>query len=217
MSAVASPSSSSKRRLRILGVDPGSRLTGYACVEVADGRVTVLEHGTLKLSNTSGRATIALEERLYSIYEGLSEVMTRLRPQILSIEKVFFSKNAVSALKLGQARGAAILTGKIHGLDVAEYSATEVKQAVTGHGGADKTQVARMLTLLLGEQKFESSDASDALAIALCHAQRLRSLKTAAGELRALHPELNRRTTKRSGSIADAVAHRIPGGSPRRS
>src|SRR6185312_16159424 len=100
---------------------------------------------TLKLANTSGKATVPLEDRLFSIYEGLSKVIQEYQPKIMVIEKVFFAKNAVSALKLGQARGAAMLTGRIHGLEIFEYSPTEVKQAIAGQGHADKDQVAKMV------------------------------------------------------------------------
>lgn len=156
--------------MRILGVDPGSRLTGYGCIDLVGNHLRVVAHGTLRLSNTSGKAEIPLEERLYSIYQGLSEVIQKYRPQVLSVERVFFAKNAVSALKLGQARGAVILTGMIHSLSIAEYSPTEVKQIVVGYGRADKDEVARVIELLLGKQDFATSDASDGLALAICHA-----------------------------------------------
>ncbi len=105
-------------------------------------------------------------------------MIQRLKPQAIVVEKVFFAKNVESALKLGQARGAVLLTGKIHGLDFFEYSPTEVKAAVVGSGRADKEQVARMLKLIIGKGAlargvdFETSDASDAVALALCHAQK---------------------------------------------
>jgi crossover junction endodeoxyribonuclease RuvC len=161
--------------MRILGVDPGSRLTGYGCIDLVGNQLRHVTHGTLRLSNTSGKAVIPLEERLLSIYEGLSEVILKYKPQILSVEKVFFAKNAVSALKLGQARGAVILTGMIHSLAFAEYSPTEVKQMVVGHGRADKDQIARTIQLLFGKQEFATSDASDGLALAICHAYSVRS------------------------------------------
>jgi crossover junction endodeoxyribonuclease RuvC len=159
---------------RILGVDPGSRLTGYGCVDLVGNQLQHVGNGTLRLSNTGGKATIPLETRLHSIYVGLSEVIERFRPQVLCVEKVFFAKNAVSALKLGQARGVVLLTGKLHGLQIEEYSPSEVKQTVVGHGLADKAQVAAMVGLLLGIQgrEFATSDASDALALAICHAHR---------------------------------------------
>jgi crossover junction endodeoxyribonuclease RuvC len=156
--------------VRILGVDPGSRLTGYGCIDWQSNRLSYVTDGTLKLAPTSGKAEIPLEERLFTLYEGLSAVIREFKPEYLSIEKVFFAKNALSALKLGQARGAAMLTARIHGLKVAEYSPAEVKAAVAGYGQADKTTVARMITLLTGRREFATLDASDGLALAVCHA-----------------------------------------------
>jgi len=184
--------------MRILGVDPGSRLTGYGCIDVVGRGIKHVGHGTLRLANTSGKAVIPLEQRLFSIYEGLSSVILDLKPNVLVVEKVFFAKNAVSALKLGQARGAVILTGMIHQLSIVEYSPSEVKQAVVGHGQADKDQVAKMVQLLVGKQEFDSSDASDGLALAICHAQTAR---TVAGHgnafARALQSASGRRSKKR--------------------
>lgn len=158
-------------KYRILGVDPGSRLTGYGIVDVTRNEIRHVTHGTLKIASTTGKATLPLEDRLLLIYEGLRDVIGTYHPHTLSIEKVFFAKNAVSALKLGQARGAAILTAKIFGMNVVEYAPTEVKSAIVGHGRADKDQVARVLEMMLGKQHFETSDASDGLALAMCHAR----------------------------------------------
>src|SRR5580698_7839040 len=138
------------RVVRILGIDPGSRLTGYGFIDLIGNQLRHVAHGTLRLSNTGGKAVIPLEERLHSIYLGLSEVIREHRPKVMAVEKVFFAKNAVSALKLGQARGAVILTGMLHGLEITEYSPSEMKQAVVGHGLAGKDQVARMLGILTG-------------------------------------------------------------------
>jgi crossover junction endodeoxyribonuclease RuvC len=158
--------------MRILGIDPGSRLLGYGCIDQVGHQIQHVTHGTLKLLSPS--RSNSLDERLLEIYKGLSQIIEEYRPQMMSIEKVFFAKNAVSALKLGQARGAAILTGKIHSLQIVEYSPTEVKQAVVGYGRADKDQVAKMIQLLVGAKQFETSDASDALALAICHVQMSR-------------------------------------------
>jgi crossover junction endodeoxyribonuclease RuvC len=184
--------------MRILGVDPGSRLTGYGVIDVAGSQIHPITHGTLKIASTSGKATMPLEERLLSIHQGLSAVIQEFRPQILVIEKVFFAKNAVSALKLGQARGAAILTGMIHSLSIVEYSPSEVKQIVVGHGQADKEQVAKMVQLLVGQQKFDTSDASDALALAICHAHTARTVRgRGADYAKALQAASGRRSKKR--------------------
>ncbi len=155
--------------MRILGVDPGSRLTGYGCIDLIGNQLHLMTHGTLKLANTSGRAVIPLEDRLLLLYQGLSRVILEFKPQILVVEKVFFAKNVVSALKLGQARGAVILAGAIHSLIIKEYSPTEIKAALTGYGRAEKDQLARVIQLLVGKQNFTTPDASDALALAIHH------------------------------------------------
>lgn len=193
--------------MRILGVDPGSRLTGYGCVDLLGNQLRHVTHGTLRLSNTSGKTTISLEDRLLSIYQGLSEVILKHRPQIMVVEKVFFAKNAVSALKLGQARGVAVVTGKIHALEICEYSPTEVKRAITGHGHADKEQVARMVQILVGRQAFDTPDASDGLALAICHAHSA-GINSAARTL-ALQSVPEKRS-KRRLSLAESVGIRLP-------
>jgi crossover junction endodeoxyribonuclease RuvC len=191
--------------MRILGVDPGSRLTGYGCVDLVGNQLRHVGHGTLRLASTSGKSTIPLENRLFSLYEGLSKVIIEYKPQILVVEKVFFAKNAVSALKLGQARGAVVLTGMIHSLEIVEYSPNEVKQAVVGQGHADKEQVARMVQLLVGKQEFETSDASDGLALAICHAHAARTIRSkGAGFARALQQSSGRRSRKGS-SLAESL------------
>ena len=160
--------------VRILGIDPGSVRTGYGCINSEGNQITHVCHGTLKLAMGAGAesfGTVPYAGRLASLFHGLSDVIKEFKPHILSVEKVFFAKNAVSALKLGQARGVVIVVGSIHGLEVVEYSATEVKLAVVGHGRADKEQVARMVQVVLGKKTFDSFDASDALALAICHAQ----------------------------------------------
>jgi len=129
-------------------------------------------HGTLRLSNTGGRAVIALGTRLASIFEGINGLIRELRPGVIVVERVFFAKNAVSALKLGEARGVAVLCGAIAGMEIVEYSPTEIKSVVTGYGRADKKMVARAVTQLLGCDGFETADASDALAVAMCHAYK---------------------------------------------
>lgn len=190
------------QKYRILGVDPGSRLTGYGIVDVIGNEIKHVTHGTLKIALTTGKATIPLEDRLLEIYKGLTQVIETHRPNTLSIEKVFFAKNAVSALKLGQARGAAILTAKILGLNVVEYAPTEVKSAIAGHGRADKDQVARMLELMLGKQEFKTSDASDGLALAVCHA-RIHGSHSALGT--AHQNTLTQSRTKKRMSLAESL------------
>lgn len=196
--------------MRILGIDPGSRLTGYGCIDSIGNQIRHVAHGTLRLSDTSGKAKVSFEDRLLTLYEKLSEVILEYRPQIMVVEKVFFAKNAVSALKLGQARGAALLTGKIHSVQIFEYSPTEVKRAVVGHGQADKEQVARMVQLIVGKQKFPTYDASDGLALAICHAQfsRVPASQQAAHALALQSVQESRK--KKKVSLAEAIGVQLP-------
>lgn len=149
---------------RILGVDPGSQVTGFAVIDVLDSRSTrLLDMGCIRLGNGP------LPQRLGEIFARLGEVIVTWSPSEMAIEDVFMHRSAQSALKLGQARGAAICAGRAAQLEVAEYSPKEIKQAVTGTGAADKAQVQKMVVTLLGLENKPQSDAADALAVALCH------------------------------------------------
>lgn len=147
----------------VLGVDPGSRITGYGVIRGLERRHQLVESGLIKAGSGD------LVERLAAIYDGLTEVIDRHRPQEMAIEQVFVARNAESALKLGQARGVAIVVAAHKGLRVSEYAARRVKQAVTGTGAASKEQIQHMVRALLGLTRVPPSDAADALAIALCH------------------------------------------------
>ena len=148
----------------ILGIDPGSRITGFGIVRERAGQCEYVTSGCIRLGDGP------FPGRLQKIFEHLSELITNYQPTILSIEQVFLARNPDSALKLGQARGAAIVAAVNAGLDVHEYTARQVKQSVVGTGAADKTQVQHMVTQLLGLSGTPQADAADALAIALCHA-----------------------------------------------
>lgn len=148
---------------RILGIDPGSRQTGIGLIETDGQRTQHIFSTCLRLGDG------ALPERLGVIFTEIVTVIRTYQPDEMAIENVFVSNNAASALKLGQARGAAICAGITSGLPVAEYSAKEVKLATVGKGGADKAQVQHMVKVLLGLQGRLQADAADALAIALCH------------------------------------------------
>lgn len=156
---------------RILGIDPGSRQTGVGVIE-SDGR-----HSRHLFSTCLRLGDAAFPERLGVIFTEITQIIREHQPDAMAIENVFVSNNALAALKLGQARGAAICAGVTCGLPVAEYSPREVKQATVGKGAADKTQVQHMVKILLGLQGRLQADAADALAVALCHAhtnERLR-------------------------------------------
>lgn len=149
---------------RILGIDPGSRFTGYGVIAAERGRLRYLDSGVLNL----GGGPFA--DRLKLILEGLATVIAEHRPDEAAVEKVFVSRNAESALKLGQARGAVICALVQADLPMAEYAATRIKQAVVGSGGADKRQVQHMVCAMLGMREKPRADAADALAVAVCHA-----------------------------------------------
>ena len=154
------------RMVRILGIDPGSQRTGVGIIDVdPSGRLAHVFHGALMVA---GEASFAL--RLKRIFDQLGDIIDVRRPGECGIEKVFMARNPDSALKLGQARGAAICAVVSHGIDVHEYAATEVKQAVVGSGRGDKAQVQRMVGILLGLSGPLQADAADALAIAITHA-----------------------------------------------
>lgn len=149
----------------ILGIDPGSRKTGYGIISQLHGKASYVTSGVIRMS-----AELTLPERLHVIFTGVSEIIAQFDPAEMAIEQVFMAKNAGSALKLGQARGAAIVAGVNCGLPVAEYEARKVKQAVVGTGAADKVQVQHMVKALLKLPHAPQEDAADALAVALCHA-----------------------------------------------
>ena len=155
--------------MRILGVDPGSKRTGYGCIETNGSRHRVVICGALA---PPARATFP--EKLLAIHTGLSELLARHRPDSVAIEDLFYARNARSALKLGHVRGVVMLAASEAGLPVAEYTPTEVKRAVVGYGRAEKQQVQQMVALLLGLDPPPSPlDVSDALAVAVCHSHSL--------------------------------------------
>ncbi len=149
--------------MRILGIDPGSRLTGYGIIENSSRGYRYIASGSIKIKGDY------FPDRLKQIFDGLIEIVDNYQPEHMAIEQVFMHKNADSALKLGQARGAAICAVQTQPIPVYEYAARQVKQAVVGKGAADKTQVQHMVKILLNVQGELSLDASDALAIAICH------------------------------------------------
>jgi len=147
----------------ILGIDPGSLKTGFGIINGVNGRYEYVSSGVIRLPKG------ALPERLKSIFEGVSQLIEEYCPQEMAVEQVFMAKSAGSALKLGQARGAAIVAAANRDLPVFEYEAKKVKQSVVGNGGADKTQVQHMVMRLLKLSATPQEDAADALAVALCH------------------------------------------------
>jgi len=149
--------------MRILSLDPGSRLTGVGIIEASGDRLRMVHHAVIK----AGDGEFA--ERLGLIFNGVRDLVAEFRPIEAAVETVFVAHNAASAIKLGQARGAAICALIDAGLPVAEYSPRSVKQAIVGRGSADKLQVQHMVRVLLGLSEMPPEDAADALAVALCH------------------------------------------------
>lgn len=158
----------------ILGIDPGSRLTGFGIIEVGGqipaNRPRYITSGCIRIKDET------LDLKLKQIFDSVCELIQEFKPDEFAIESVFLSKNADSALKLGQARAAAIVAASHYALPVAEYPARKVKQSVVGMGGADKTQVQHMVRTLLKLPTSPQADAADALAVALCHANTTQGL-----------------------------------------
>ena len=167
--------------LRILGIDPGLRVTGFGILEKNGERLRYVTSGCIKTTPAQ------LPDRIKTILQGLNEVIGEHRPDQVALEKVFVNVNPQSTLLLGQARGTAICAAVAHALPVAEYTALQVKQAVVGNGHARKEQVQQMVRRLLGLTGDPSPDAADALACAICHAhggQGLGSISTAGYRVR---------------------------------
>jgi crossover junction endodeoxyribonuclease RuvC len=163
--------------LTILGIDPGSQVTGFGVIVVEGRELRYLASGCIR---TRGGA---MADRLRVIFDGAARLVEEYRPDEICIERVFMSRNADSALKLGHARAAALCGTFAHAAPVHEYAAREIKQAVTGSGGAEKVQVAHMVRRLLAVRGPLAADAADALAVAICHAQLRsgRALRAALG------------------------------------
>lgn len=153
---------------RILGIDPGSRATGYGVIEKRGNRLQFVTCGVIRVD---GR--MSFPERLKAIYDGLHEVIAEQNPFCAAVEDMFVAVNPKSALKLGHARGVAVLAAIQHGLAVRDYTPRMIKQAVVGYGNADKQQVQQMVRVLLRLSVSPSADAADALAVAICHANQM--------------------------------------------
>jgi crossover junction endodeoxyribonuclease RuvC len=158
--------------MRILGIDPGSRLLGYAVVDCEGRALRYVECGVLEV-----KATATVEARLAELLAGLGEIVAELKPEQAAVEEIFTAVNARSALALGQARGVALAACGRAGVPVFGYPPATVKQAVTGQGRAPKLQVAHMVKMLLGLRREPRADAADALAVAVAHAHIRKDLR----------------------------------------
>lgn len=164
--------------IRIIGIDPGLRRTGWGVVESAGNSLRYLAAGTVRSDDKAELST-----RLCQLHDGLAAVLSEYRPEEAAVEATFVNRDASATLKLGQARGVAMLVPALAGLRVAEYAPNAVKKAVIGVGHGDKKQIQMMVKVLMPRAEVDSSDAADALAIAICHAHHRQGV---AGRLAAL-------------------------------
>lgn len=156
--------------MKILGIDPGTRLVGYGVIKVKGTSMSPLVGGVLRTNPAD-----PLHRKLHTIFENVREVIQRSGPDIIAVEEVFYGKNVSSLVKIGEARGAILAACASEGREVVGYTPAQVKKAITGNGRAQKSQVRAMVEVFLGKGlKLETDDVSDALAIAICHAHRHR-------------------------------------------
>lgn len=154
--------------MRVLGIDPGTMVTGYGVVDDINGKLSHVSHGTIE-----GRRKDSFPDRLKLIFDGLNKVIEEYKPDSIALEEVFYGKSVKSAIKIGEARGIAILCTATANIPLAEYAPTVIKRAVVGSGNAQKVQVSEMVKVILAlSEAPEKFDASDALAIAICHCHR---------------------------------------------
>ena len=181
---------------RIIGIDPGSRVTGYGIIECESNNYRYIRCGTISIKGETFPA------RLKHIFDSLTDVLNTYPVDAAAVESVFMHTNPSSAIKLGQARGAALCAIMNQSVDVGEYAPREVKQAVVGYGGATKVQVQQMVKTLLNLIEIPPTDAADGLAVAICHAAHLHSrerLGAAAGANPLLDQTKNQRSRRRGG------------------
>lgn len=162
-----------KNEMVILGIDPGSKVTGFGVIRENHNRTILVDYGIIKVSSKK-----PFPMKLKEIYAGITEIIARTKPDELAVEKAFYSKNAKSALVMGEIRGIAILSGAQAEVPITEYSPREIKSSIVGTGAASKMQVQYMVKNILNMKRLpEFEDASDALAIALCHLNKLKTKK----------------------------------------
>lgn len=151
--------------MRIIGIDPGTGILGFGVVDVNGNKFTMVEAGVIRTP-----AHTPLDERLEEIFDGLTEIITQTKPEVMSIEKLFFARNVTTAISVSHARGVAMLVGRKAKLPIAEYTPQQIKQTLTGYGKADKKQVQEMVRMQLGLKEIpKPDDAADALAAAITH------------------------------------------------
>lgn len=157
--------------MRILGIDPGTGILGFGVIDAeADGKATLVDGGVIRTP-----ANQPLDERLIEIYRHLASIISKTRPTVMAIEKLFFAQNVTTAISVSHARGVAMLSGKLAGLEIAEYTPLQIKQALTGYGRADKKQMQEMVRVILRLKEVpRPDDCADALACAITHSMTSR-------------------------------------------
>ena len=156
--------------MRIIGIDPGTGILGFGVVDTARGKSTLVTAGVIRTPPHT-----PLDERLEEIFDGLTEIIAETKPDVMSVEKLFFARNVTTAMSVASARGVAILTGRKAKLSIAEYTPMQIKQSLTGYGKADKKQVQEMVRMQLGLKEVpKPDDAADALAAAITHQMMIR-------------------------------------------
>lgn len=155
--------------MRILGIDPGTGILGFGIIDIdSKGKAQLVDAGVIRTPSKQPDS-----DRLLTIYDELHEIITELKPEVMSVEKLFFAQNVTTAMSVSQARGVILLCGKQHGLELFEYTPLQIKQALTGYGRADKKQMQEMVRVILGlKQVPKPDDCADALAAAICHSMQ---------------------------------------------
>lgn len=156
--------------MRIIGIDPGTGILGFGVIDVKNGKTMLVDAGVIRTPVKEDDAV-----RLHTIYDELSDIIAQTKPDMMSVEKLFFARNVTTAMTVSQARGVVLLCAKQAGLGIAEYTPMQIKQAITGYGKADKKQMQEMVKVILGLSEIpKPDDAADALAAALTYAQSVR-------------------------------------------
>lgn len=156
--------------MRILGIDPGTGILGFGIIEANKGKFQLVDGGVIRTPVKEDDAV-----RLQTIYDELTDIIASTKPDVMSVEKLFFARNVTTAMTVAQARGVVLLCGKQAGMEIYEYTPMQIKQAVTGYGKADKKQMQEMVRVILGLESIpKPDDAADAIAAALTHAQTVR-------------------------------------------
>jgi crossover junction endodeoxyribonuclease RuvC len=156
--------------MRIIGIDPGTGILGFGVIDAEASKVVMVDAGVIRT-----KVHQPLDERLVEIYNSLCEIIAENKPKIMVIEKLFFAQNVTTAISVSHARGVAMLAGKLAGLEIAEYTPLQIKQALTGYGRADKKQMQEMVRVQLGLKTVpQPDDCADALAAAICHTTSLK-------------------------------------------